>query len=73
MELCEEDKTELEMSINAWNLMRSMHGTRAAARNWQSAMSGTMKDLDLGKAEHLRACSGIGKETEIKALVHGND
>ena len=72
MELCEEDKTETGDENRCGKLMKSMYGTRAAARDWQSEVARKMTDLGFkhGKAPP----SGFQhRQRDIKALVHGND
>ena len=62
VELCEEDKTGLGDEYKCAKLIKSMHGTRSAAHDWQSEVMRTLKDLGF-KREHFHACSGTGKET----------
>ena len=57
VELCEEDKCEPGEEHRCGKLVKSMYGTRGAAHDWQSEVTGT------SKAEHPCACAGIGKET----------
>ena len=70
VDLCDEDKTESGDEQRCGKLTKSMYGTRAAARNWQSKVTRTKKELgfQLGTAS---PCVFWNRQGDIKALVHG--
>ena len=72
VELCEEAKKTVEDNNMCAKLRMSMHGTKAAAQNWQKKVQVTMATLgfSIGKASPVLFCH---PQTSRKCLVHEDD
>ena len=56
VELCEEDKTESRCEHRCGKLVKSMYGTRVAARDWQADVTRTMQGpgISVGQSISVR-------------------
>ena len=68
VELPEEDAQEGHVGL----LMKSMHGTRDAAQNWNAAYSEFMESTGFERGKSC-ACAFWSRRYELRAVVHGDD
>ena len=68
IELPEEDKVEGMCG----EMLKSMYGTRDAAKNWENCYSEFMEGIGMMRGK-TSACTFWSKDKDIRAVVHGDD